>query len=305
MDAKRLRQVKRAMDGRGGAPLRSAYRVATAGALVAVKAVDRLSAGRGDPEERAESALTVTMAVKTFKRPEVARRLVRSARTVFDGRIVVADDSPAPMSFDDPLVDVIAMPFNSGVSVGRNAALDAVDTEFVLVTDDDLVFTAATDVDAARRRLQTCPDIDVVGFVRVELPRWMAHDFGPDSLFRGHREPLRPWGQLVGGLPVRLKIEQTYLARTEAIRRVRWDPQIRMVDHADFFSRASGEIVVVLDPAIRAYHARTPFDPEYTRYRLDVSPDQAYLGRVWRQRAAAQARGEEPDMSVRSGPSPG
>ena len=93
-------------------------------------------------------------------------------------------------------------------------------------------------------------------------------------------------GERVGGLPVRLKIEQTYLARTEAIRRVRWDPQIRMVDHADFFSRASGEIVVVLDQAIRAYHARTPFDPEYTRYRLDIAPDQAYLGRVWRQRAA-------------------
>ncbi|HQV83915.1 MAG TPA: hypothetical protein PLX57_12505, partial [Ornithinibacter sp.] len=103
--------------------------------------------------------------------------------------------------------------------------------------------------------LQACPDIDVVGFLRVELP-------------------------------VRYKIEQTYLARTEAIRRVRWDPNIRMVDHSDFFSRAAGEIVVVLDSSIRAYHARTPFDPEYTRYRLDIAPDQAYLGRVWRQRAA-------------------
>ena len=129
-------------------------------------------------------------------------------------------------------------------------------------TDDDLVFTAATDVDAARRRLQACPDIDVVGFLRVELPRWMAHDFGPDALFEGHREPLRPWGELIDGLPVRYKIEQTY-------------------------------------------HARTPFDPEYTRYRLDIAPDQAYLGRVWRQRAAARARGEEPDMTVAPGPSTG
>jgi glycosyltransferase involved in cell wall biosynthesis len=300
-----VRRIKRLALGRGGAPLRLTYRAATSAALVAVRGVDRISAERPDPAERAESARTVTVAVKTFKRPDVARRLVRSARTVFDGRIVVADDSPTPMSFDDPLVDVIAMPFNSGVSVGRNAALDAVDTEFVLVTDDDLVFTAATDVDAARRRLQACPEIDVVGFVRVELPRWMAHDFGPDALFRGHRQPLRPWGELVGGLPVRLKIEQTYLARTQAIRRVRWDPQIRMVDHADFFSRACGEIVVVLDTAIRAYHAQTPFDAEYTRYRLDIAPDQAYLARVWRQRAAALARGEEPDMTLAQGPSTG
>lgn len=232
------------------------------------------------------------MTVKTFQRPSVARRLVRAARTVFDGRIVVADDSRQPMTFDDPLVDVLPLPFNSGVSVGRNAALDAVDTEYVLVTDDDIVFTAASDVEAARRRLDANPEIDVVGFLRVELPRWFAHDFGPDALFSGHREPLRPWGEIVGGLPVRYKIAQVYLARTEAIGRVRWDPAVRMVDHRDFFSRAAGEIVVVLDASIRSYHAQTPFDAGYTRYRLDVQPDLRYLGRVWQARASALARGE-------------
>ena len=44
MDANRLKQLKRAMGGRGGAPLRAAYRVATAGALVAVRGADRLAA---------------------------------------------------------------------------------------------------------------------------------------------------------------------------------------------------------------------------------------------------------------------
>lgn len=289
-----VQRVKRVMLGRGGAPLRLAYRTATAAALVAVRGVDRISASRPDPADRAETARTVTMAVKTFQRPDVARRLVRSARTVFDGRIVVADDSPTPMTFDEPLVDVLPLPFNSGVSVGRNAALDAVDTEFVLVTDDDIVFTAATDVDAARRRLQEYPEIDVVGFLRVELPRWFAVDFGPDALFAGHREPLRPWGELVGGLPVRYKIEQVYLARTEAIARVRWDPGVRMVDHADFFSRAAGEIVVVLDTSIRAYHAQTPFDAEYARYRQDTAKDLRYLSDVWGARAAARkARTED------------
>ena len=284
-----VQRVKRVMLGRGGAPLRLAYRAATAGALVAVSGVDRLTGPARDRAERAETARTVTMTVKTFQRPDVARRLVRSARRVFDGRIVIADDSPTPMSFDDdPLVDVIPMPFNSGVSVGRNAALDLVGTEFVLVTDDDIVFTRATDVDAARRRLQACPEIDVVGFLRVELPRWFGVDFGPDALFDGHREPLRPWGELVGGLPVRYKIEQVYVARTEAIQRVRWDPAVRMVDHADFFSRAAGEIVVVLDTAIRAYHAQTPFDANYARYRQDTAADLRYLADIWSARAKAQ-----------------
>ncbi len=304
-----VQRVKRLMLGRGGMPLRLTYRAATSGALVAVRGVDRITAARPGPAERAASARTVTMAVKTFQRPEVARRLVRSARRVFDGRIVVADDSHVPMSFADPLVDVLALPFNSGVSVGRNAALDAVDTEFVLVTDDDIVFTSATDVDAARRRLEAHPEIDVVGFLRVELPRWFAVDFGADALFAGHREPLRQWDELVGGLPVRYKIEQVYLARTDAIRRrVRWDPGVRMVDHADFFSRAAGELVVVLDSSIRAYHAQTPFDADYQRYRQDVAADLQYLGDVWSARAAAQQRGEDTAGSQpqrRPGESPG
>ena len=94
-----VQRVKRVMLGRGGAPLRLAYRAATAGALVAVGGVDRLTGPAPDRAARAETARTVTMTVKTFQRPDVARRLVRSARRVFDGRIVIADDSPTPMSF--------------------------------------------------------------------------------------------------------------------------------------------------------------------------------------------------------------
>lgn len=288
MDAQRM---KRVMRGRGGAPLRALYRVAVGVELTAVTASARLRRGGPDDAERAETARRVTMAVKTFERPAVARRFVRSARRAFDGRIVIADDSKAPMSHPDPLVDVIALPFNSGVSVGRNAALDAVATEYVLVTDDDIVLTAATDVERARRFLDGCPEVDVVGFLLVELPGWYANDHGADTLFAGHDEPLREWGTLVGGLPVRHKIPQVYLARTSSLMRVRWDENIRMVDHRDFFSRAAGHLLVVLDHGNHVYHARTPFDEGYIRYREDTQSDLQYLARVWAARAAARGPG--------------
>ncbi|MGB7817353.1 MAG: glycosyltransferase, partial [Ornithinibacter sp.] len=206
-----VQRMKARMLAPSGAPLRAAYRAAEAVELAGASAVDRLGSRQGrhrEAAERAESARRVTVAAKTFQRPKVARRLVRSARRVFDGRIVIADDSHVPMTPTDPLVDVIAMPFNSGVAIGRNTALEAVDTEYVLVTDDDIVFTAATDVDAARRRLDENPEIDVVGFLLVSVPRWRASDTGPDALFPGHREPIRRWGEIVGGLPVRYKIAQ-------------------------------------------------------------------------------------------------
>lgn len=287
------RRLRDAMRGPGGAPLRLAYRIGVSVELTGVAVAARLGRHRPDPSERAETARRVTVSVKTFERPAVARRFVRGARRVFDGRIVIADDSREPMSHPDPLVEVIALPFNSGVAVGRNAALDAVTTEYVLVTDDDIVFTASSDVDRARRTLDENPEVDVVGFLLVELPGWYANDHGPDALFTARDEPLLEWGTLVGGLPVRYKIPQVYLARTASVQKVRWDENIRMVDHKDFFSRAAGKLVVVLDMGNHVYHARTPFDPVYISYREDTQADLSYLSRKWGERARETSSTDE------------
>ncbi|MDT0215569.1 glycosyltransferase [Rothia sp. ARF10] len=280
-----VRRIKRAMRGRFGRPLRAGYRLAEVAQLAVVRPLDRARHGRPTPGERAEVARRVTMTVKTFERPTVLRRCVASVRTVFDGRIVVADDSRAPTLDVGRGVDVLAMPFNSGVPAGRNAALDAVDTELVLVSDDDIVFTAATDVVAAMNFLDDHPEVDLVAFSRIDLPRWRsveAHDAA--ALFTGAAEPVLPYGTLVGGLPVVPKTPQLYLARTASVQKVRWDERLRMVDHRDFFSRAAGTIVSVQAQSVRAYHMRTPFDPFYTAYREDVAEDQRTLSRLWADR---------------------
>lgn len=273
-------RVREVLHSRAGGPLRAAYTAVTNTQLAAFRLRDTRLEEPPAPLQRAEAAGRVTFAVKTFQRPDVARRLVRSLRPHFSGRIVIADDSRQPMAAVDPLVTVLAMPFNSGVSVGRNAALDAVETEFTFVADDDIVFSAALGLTQAMAYLDATPEADIVGIMRVELPRWYAIDHGPDALFPG-RPPLRPWGDLVNGLPVRQMIEQVYLARTASLQRVRWDERLRMVDHRDFFSRAAGRLVTVWDSSHWAYHARTPFDPGYTAYREDTRPDLELLGRIW------------------------
>ncbi|WP_040883619.1 glycosyltransferase family 2 protein [Janibacter sp. HTCC2649] len=274
-------QVKRVMRGRFGGPLRLAYRGAERSQVALVRQVDRAQFGRLTSDERAEVARRVTMTVKTFERPDVLRRCLASVRTVFDGRIVVADDSRVPAKDLGPGIDVIAMPFNSGVSVGRNAALDAVETEYVFVTDDDVVFTPASDIVAALNFLDDHHDVDLVALTRVDLPRWRAVAAGADALFAGAADPKVPFGTLIDGLPVVPKTPQLYLARTPSIQAVRWDERLRMVDHRDFFSRASGTLVSVQAQTIRAYHMRTPFDPFYNAYREDVAADLNTLARIW------------------------
>jgi len=279
MDPDRARNL---LASRFGGPARTGYQAVTLGQRKLIGTYDRARVRREPPAERAATAERVTIAAKTFQRPAVARRFVRSARATFDGRIVIADDSRRPMVHRDPRVQVLALPFNSGVSKGRNAALDAVGSEFVLVTDDDIVFTRASDVTAARHYLEDNPDVDIVGFTLVELPRWYVVGSGPDALFPGAEKPVRAFGELIGGLPVRYKIAQVYLARTASIRMVRWNEELRMVDHRDFFSRVSGTLVTVVDPGNFVYHARTPFDAEYTTFRDDTAADLAWLSRRWR-----------------------
>lgn len=273
--------MRAALHSRYGAPLRLGYAAATDAQLFAARLMDARRSPAQSAAERADVAANVTMTMKTFLRPGTARRCVRSARRVFDGRIVIADDSPTPMDAPDDNCVVLGLPFNSGVPAGRNAALDAVDTEFVLVCDDDIVFTRLTNISRALGFLRQHAEVDIVGFVRVELPRRYYFDHPASSLSSHAGRPLRPWGDLVGGLPVRYKVEQIYLARTASIGKVRWNEQLRMLDHGDFFNRASGMLLTVVDHGIVAYHARTPFNATYTSHRDDTAADLATLEAQW------------------------
>jgi len=263
------------------APLRVGYRGLTAANLALVRLIDQARAVKLPSTVRAEVAERVTIAVKTFERSAMIRRFLRSARRVFDGRVVVADDSRRPLTTSDPLVDVIALPFNSGVSVGRNAALAAVETEYVFVCDDDVVLTALTDLAVLMDYLDHNTQVDIVGVALVDLPVRKLVDRGASPLFAGAREPRIPLGTVIDELPVVGKVAQVYLARTDSVRAVGWDENLRMVDHRDFFSRASGRLVTVQHDRVLAYHAQTPFDASYARYREDVADDLAYLGRKW------------------------
>lgn len=277
----RSERLKRVMMSPHGAPLRVAHRLCMQTQVGTVAAVDRLRV-RPDPELDQWLAEQLTVTVKTFLRPATARRFVRSARRAFPGRIVVADDSPEPMAAPDASTTVLSLPFNSGVSVGRNAAIAAATTPYVMVVDDDVVMTAGTDLAGLVAFLEDHTEVDAVCASQIELPRWYALPLGDErDLFPGHLPPLRAFGETVGGLPVVLKGPQVYVARTERLREVPYDERIRMVDHRDFFSSASGRLVFVSAPGVVVFHARTPFDTTYQSYRDDVGQDLAYLNRKW------------------------
>jgi len=278
------RRLQKVSEGRLRRPAHVVHTALTVSQLALLSRLDRRGRELPSAEEQAELAARVTMVVKTFERPKVVRRLIDSARPVFSGRIVVADDSREPVTDLGPGVDVLPLPFNVGLSAGRNAAVDTVQTEYLFLTDDDIVFTAATDLVAMMEYLDQHPDVDIIAPQLVYLPWWYAIQTEQHLLFPGADPPLRVAGEDIGGATVAYKVQNVFLARTEAIREIRWEDRLRLVEHRDFFSRASGKLVCVQADGVRAYHARTPFDDFYMGYRNDIGPSAALLGELWSRR---------------------
>jgi glycosyltransferase involved in cell wall biosynthesis len=239
------------------------HRHLVAGELALERLLDGLS-----PPRSGEDALIgqVTALIKTFERPHVLRRLVDSITRRYPTlRVVVVDDSRAPTRLAG--VETIAMPFRSGVSAGRNEGLRHVTTEYVLVLDDDLVLYRGTSMREAVELMERHPEIDIMGGRLIQLP--LSQSSHPGQIFHTDAKPVRPFGSKIGGLTVCEKVNNFFLARTERLRLVPWDPELKLLDHADFFTRALGVLTTVYNPRLTAFHARTPFDRAYMEQRMD------------------------------------
>ena len=104
---------------------------------------------------KAEVASRVTILIKTFQRPRTVNAAIASIRRFYPTvPIIVADDSGEPTPIRDNSVVVHRLPFDSGVSKGRNFLFSHVRTKYFLMSDDDNLFTRHTRlermVDSAR-----------------------------------------------------------------------------------------------------------------------------------------------------------
>jgi glycosyltransferase involved in cell wall biosynthesis len=256
------------------------YELAVRGAL----AIDlRLPAAA--PDRSLDGQLTAL--VKTFERPAVLRRLIASIRRTYPSLpVIVVDDSETPSTL--PGVETVVLPFDSGVSAGRQAGLDRVRTPYVLVLDDDFVFLRDTALAPSLAWLAKNPNVDILGGQLIDVPLLRRRPPPLGQIFATPVRPIVPIGSSIDGLLVCDKVANFYLARTERLRLVGWDAALRRIDHADFFTRALGVLVTVFDERLRCIHAQTPFDARYMAHRLDHERDRALLAARWGVRHAVR-----------------
>ncbi|KAM4843779.1 beta-1,4 N-acetylgalactosaminyltransferase 2 isoform 3-T3 [Thomomys bottae] len=240
-----------------------------------------------DPGPEKKLRNLVTIATKTFLRPHKLLVLLQSIREYYpDLTVIVADDSEKPMEIKDDYVEYYRMPFGKGWFAGRNLAISQVTTKYVLWVDDDFLFTSQTKIEVLVDVLEKT-ELDVVGgSVQGNVFQFkllLEQGENGDCI---HRRPGPV--QRLNGFPncvVTGGVINFFLAHTERLQRVGFDPRLQRVAHLEFFIDGLGSLLVGSCPQVIVSHQsrRLSEDPElaalernYSKYRKNTKAQIQY-----------------------------
>lgn len=248
--------------------------------------------------------IPLSIIIKTFERPNSLINLLKSIKkTGIKYPILIADDSFTSNEnlivsmFPDLPITYINLPFDTGLSEGRNALLNSLETPFFVLCDDDYVFEERTDLKMAYEAI-TKYNLDIIGgayFNFVSIPnikifiRQLLHPFRLKRFFlnqyltsryigifkiKDHNCELEITNKPAFDSSIFLcdLVNNFFLAKTDAIKSMGgWDKSLKMGEHEDFFLRAkqSGIKVAFLNGfGIQHYPAIPVKNSSYNQYRI-------------------------------------
>ncbi|XP_067869164.1 beta-1,4 N-acetylgalactosaminyltransferase 2-like [Heterodontus francisci] len=190
----------------------------------------------------------VTITTKTFLRYHKLRILIDSIRSFYPNMtIIIADDSEIPEKIEGPHIEQYIMPFAKGWFAGRNLAASQVTTKYLLWVDEDFLFSKDTKLEKLVDVLENT-NLDVVGASvngnRFQFKLWYekGNDDDGDCLFS------KTGGfHALDGFPncaITSGVVNFFLARTEKILSVGFDPRLARVAHSEFFIDGLGRLLV-------------------------------------------------------------
>lgn len=209
-------------------------------------------------------AKEVSLIIKTFERPRTLDRLLRSilSSPAVDCSILIADDSLRPATsdlFGRENIQYFKLPYDSGISYGRNYLVERVNTPYCVLLDDDFFFIPNTRLDIL---------LDIVKHKGFDLVAGIydGPHFGPgygiieltdkNLTIKMGASPR----MMLNGLPVYDMANNFFLAKTETLRDVPWDNRFKIYgEHTDFFYRYSSKYKVTFTDEVAIGHDSTGY----------------------------------------------
>lgn len=209
---------------------------------------------------------STTFLIKTFNRYFELNRLIESILYFYpNNQIIVVDDSYEPKSLKIKNVKQFVLPPDTGISYGRNYALTKIETNYFVLLDDDFVFTQNTNIQLLRNIILEY-DIDIVA---GSLACYGKHPYD----YHGSLEIINNILYLLmnnpssfyKGLPLYDIVMNFFIAKTSSILKIKWDEELKIVEHEDFFLRAKNKLKISHSPNVFADHFPAGFSEEKRR----------------------------------------
>lgn len=213
-----------------------------------------------------------TILVKTFDRVSSLKRMISSVRLYYPNiKIIVCDDGKENIKNIEN-IEIYKTEFDIGLSAGRNLMFNMVKTKYAIVCDDDFVFTSETKLETFYHII-TNYDIDLIGGILRnqpdhELVRY-NHCFnvihGKDYKTLLYQDKCIKSCSLFEYYDLVLNF---FMVKTEKILEIKWDNNLKLGEHTDFFYRAKehklkvGQTEKVI---VDHYPERTD---DYKKYRM-------------------------------------
>ncbi|XP_027026365.1 beta-1,4 N-acetylgalactosaminyltransferase 1a isoform X3 [Tachysurus fulvidraco] len=251
--------------------------------------------GPAGPKGEYDISRLVSIATKTFLRYDKLQNLIDSIRQFYPTvTIIIADDNEHPKPVTGPYIEYYTMPFKKGWFAGRNLAISQVTTKYVLWVDDDFIFTSKTRLEKMVDVLESTT-LDLVGGAVREVTGYTAtycHIISTEKggengdclhMRRGSYHVLKGFPNCV----VTDAVINFFMARTDKVRQVGFDPRLARVAHLEFFVDGLGVLHVGSCNDVVINHAskikamlpwgQTETDKAYSKFRYTNSSDQNAL----------------------------
>lgn len=203
-----------------------------------------------------------TIIIKTFERKDELWRLLKSIKKLeLNSRILIADDSEVSYKketlnrFEGLEIDYFVLPFDSGLSYGRNFLLEQVKTDYFLLCDDDFIFDENLDIVAAMEIMEG-KKLDILGgYVRNYKTVTRRIDYGIrliQKIFKLERKynylgiinignDEITLNYITNEFPVYTETDivlNFFVAKKKSVELMGgWDNDLKLTEHTDFFIR--------------------------------------------------------------------
>jgi GT2 family glycosyltransferase len=197
----------------------------------------------------------VTVISHTHGRFEPIERLYKSVQEWYpDTLLLVSDDSGTTIVSDgmanSKFVHVLKLNYDVGLSAARNSLVTAAQTEYVFLMDDDFTVGVSTHLDYLLRILEASESGGRIDIASTVIPSdaqnfnfnfrgFITEEHGDLSLGPGSH------GTLYGCVHVDF-VPNVFMARRSTLAQIKWDDELKLGEHENFFLRAKKAAVRVV-----------------------------------------------------------